>query len=459
MVFTSTIIQCYNLEVNLVKQKSIKESTYFFLVAIFIIALGVYAGMFLYKYIHEEEIASLEVRAKTIVSFISAGDVETLSLSEMDLWNPVYQNLKNKLIEVRSFYKDTRFIYLIAERDGRAYFVVDSEDPESEDYSPPGQEYSEASEGVMRALQGEVIIEGPEEDRWGSWISSLVPLKDSFGNTVAIVGLDINASEHTAHLYTSMAFVVVTTLILLFLIFVIFKTRKKEKEIIELKSEFISLASHELRSPLTFIRWKISTLLESEDLVPDMRRALSEIKEALLKLVTMSTSILETTATDYKVMNRKELQKVEVSQAIRNAIKSVEGSRFQKGIEIVFDESLVKNIAVLGEEDKLELVFTNLLSNAIKYSGEKSKVEISVKEEKNDTVVRIKDYGVGIPDEDARYIFSGFYRAKNIKNSGIRGSGFGLYMTKKIVEFLGGMIKCESKVGEGTTFIIKFPII
>lgn len=443
---------------NLLQKKSAKESFYFYLIAVLVLATGIYAGLFLYRYIHKEELSSLELRAKTIASFIPASSIENLAISEADLGNPTYQNLKEKLVEIRSFYDDTRFIYLITKKEGKIYFMVDSEEPSSEDYSPPGQEYPEASVGVIESLEkGVVVIEGPVADRWGTWISALAPIKDEFGNTFAIVGLDIDASAHTSYLYTSISFVVVATFLILFFILIIFRNRKKEEYLTELKSEFISLASHELRSPLTFMRWKLSNLLESSDLSADLRKSLSQIKEAVVRLATMSTSILETTATSFKVMDKKEFQAVDVVPSLLNAIKAVEESGAQKGISIVLDEKSLKTAIIPAESDKLELVFTNLLSNAIKYSLEKGSVEVLVVNEKDKIAIYIKDHGVGVPEGELKHIFSGFYRAKNVRNSKMTGSGFGLYMTKKIVEFLGGVIECNSKAGEGTVFIIRFP--
>jgi len=442
--------------VNLIQKKLTREYLFFSAIALAVVLVGVYTGVFTYKYIHEDEIVDIERRAKTIATFISPLEITSLSISESDILNPTYQTLKDRLVQTRSFYDDVRFIYIITERSGAIYFVADSESPDSPDYSPPGQEYEEASIGVKQALEGKVVIEGPIRDRWGSWISSLVPIKDARGVTVAIVGIDIDARAHTAHLYTSMAFVFMATLLLLFLLYIIFRTRRKEKEIIELKSEFISLASHEIRSPLTFIRWKISTLIESTDISEDTRKALFQIKDALLRLITMSNSILETTATDYKVLNKKDFQPMAIAPIILSAVKSVEGARLQKNISIEFGEKNTKDIFLPVEYDKLELVFINILSNAIKYSPENSRVNIEARETKVDVTISIKDSGVGIPAGEVKNIFSGFYRADNVKNSGVRGSGFGLYMTKKIVEFLGGVIKCISKEGEGTTFIISF---
>lgn len=421
---------------------------------------GFYTGAFLYRYIHQNELQSLKERAKTIAALIPASSLSSLSFSEEDISNLVYDNLKSKLKEILSFYDDTRFIYLIGKQQDKIFFIVDSENPDSPDYSPPGQEYAEASDGVKYALsKGEVVVEGPVADRWGYWYSSLAPIKNINGQTVAIVGLDIDARFHTTYLYTTLTLVAVATLLLIIFILSIYKNRRDEEKLLELKSEFISLASHELRSPLTFMRWKISNLLESSDLSKELAKSLLEIKESAVKLITMATSILETTATDFKIATRKNLVEVDIFSSVQSAIGLVEDRKNEKEISIIVDPLSVKEAVILGEGDKLELIFTNILSNAIKYSPNKSTIEILILKEKNKVSVAIRDQGVGIPPGDIKYIFSGFYRAKNVARGGVRGSGFGLYMTKKIVEFLGGMIECKSTEGKGTTFIVYFPQI
>ncbi len=162
-----------------------------------------------------------------------------LTGSESDLESPYYQILKNQLIEARSEDPEIRFIYVMGQRsDGTVFFYVDSEPPESPDYSPPGQVYSEASSTLLNAFSsGKETTEGPTTDRWGTWVSSIVPITDpTSGKVIAVLGADINARNWNIEIFkASTPSIIITLLLVLFLlIFVYFHQRnERERQILE----------------------------------------------------------------------------------------------------------------------------------------------------------------------------------------------------------------------------------
>jgi PAS domain S-box-containing protein len=170
---------------------------------------------------------------------INTAYVKGLTGSESDLESPYYQILKNQLIEARSEDPEIRFIYLMGQRsDGTVFFYVDSEPPESPDYSPPGQVYSEASSTLLNAFSsGKETTEGPTTDRWGTWVSSIVPITDpTSGKVIAVLGADINARNWNIEIFkASTPSIIVTLLLVLFLlIFVYFHQRnERERQILE----------------------------------------------------------------------------------------------------------------------------------------------------------------------------------------------------------------------------------
>jgi hypothetical protein len=132
-----------------------------------------------------------------VAQALDVESIKTLSGTEADLDSPHYRRLKEQLAAVRSADPQCRFVYLMGRTvDGAVFFFVDSEPADSKDYSPPGQIYEEVSEGYRRVFDTRAAtVEGPVSDRWGTWISALVPLTDpATGAVVAAMGMDIDAS-------------------------------------------------------------------------------------------------------------------------------------------------------------------------------------------------------------------------------------------------------------------------
>lgn len=135
--------------------------------------------------------------AKIAECGFSTRQIERLDVDSTDIYKTEYGEIKNSLIEIASYHEDIRFAYIYAKKeDGRTYIVADSELPASEAYSPPGQDYPEASPRMRQACQdGNVFVEGPTTDRWGTWISVFVPMKESrTGKVVAVFGFDYSVN-------------------------------------------------------------------------------------------------------------------------------------------------------------------------------------------------------------------------------------------------------------------------
>ena len=364
--------------------------------------------------------------------------------------------LKERLIAEKDANPDLRFVYLMAKRDGQVYFVVDSEDPSSEDYSPPGQEYTEASDLLRSAWDsGASPVFEIEEDRWGEWISALAPARNASGTTVALFGLDKSAKEHRTLFVMQTALVVIATISLLLLIGLLYFLGRREQELTDMKSDFVSVASHELRSPLSSMRWDLSELLRKATLPNEARGVIEKIYDRTCDLIERTGTLLQVTAVDQGLMHTSDMALIDLAAILKRVIARVQDIAHTKGIAI---ETNIKGpISVKGNGPHLQLVFDNLLSNAAKYSPEGSTVTFSYEPGSSAHVFTVQDRGMGIPPDDLRYIFSGFHRASNARNSRIAGAGFGLYIAKKIVEFHGGTITCVSEPGTGSLFTVRLP--
>jgi len=134
--------------------------------------------------------------ARLAAGAMNMEDILSLSGSEADLENPVYLDLKRQLTAIHQAHGRSRFLYLLGQHpDGSVFFLMDSEPPDSQDYSPPGQAYEEASADLLRVFStATALVEGPESDRWGTWVSALVPLRDPrIGRVTAVLGMDLDA--------------------------------------------------------------------------------------------------------------------------------------------------------------------------------------------------------------------------------------------------------------------------
>lgn len=232
------------------------------------------------------------------------------------------------------------------------------------------------------------------------------------------------------------------------------KALVKERELSELKSRFVAMASHEFRTPL-------STILSSASLVErytttetqDKRtKHIDRIKSAIRNLTNILNDFLSLSkleegkiAQNYTIFDLKPLIESVVEEVAVFAKKGQEITYTQEGedTEVYLDQQFVKNILI------------NLLSNAVKYSNENSQIDLELVLTKEKLYFRIKDQGMGIPIADQKHLFERFFRAQNAMN--IQGTGLGLNIVKRYVNLMNGEITFESQPNEGTTFEVVLP--
>lgn len=230
----------------------------------------------------------------------------------------------------------------------------------------------------------------------------------------------------------------------------------KEKELVELKNQFVAIASHEFRTPLATINFATNFLNEHfEELeTPAVRSKLERIEKQVLHM----TSLLD----DVIMAGRTELNKIATSKSIMSlrpvmnkileevllATKNTHQINFNcemSSNEIATDEKLLRNILI------------NLLTNAIKFSPDTKGIDFHVFQKDNSIIFEVADKGIGIPDEDQNQLFVAFQRGSNTK--AIAGTGLGLTIVKKAVDVLNGTLLVESKINQGTTVKVTLPIV
>lgn len=246
--------------------------------------------------------------------------------------------------------------------------------------------------------------------------------------------------------------------VLFILAFIIVHSFEKLAEVSRMKSEFISVVSHQLRTPLSNLKWVIELLISER---------LGKIEEKQIKyfeILKENSKRMEQLISDLLIVSRLEtatlpLIKKEISleDLINKLISQFEPVAKGLNVEIEF-QSQEKLPKILTDPSQIRLVIENLLDNAIRYIRNKGKVKILLKKQKKNLYFRIEDNGIGIPKEDQKYIFQKFFRAKNASKYQPQGSGLGLYISKVIVEKLGGKIGFESQENKGSTFWFTIPI-
>ncbi len=231
------------------------------------------------------------------------------------------------------------------------------------------------------------------------------------------------------------------------------KALDKEKELNELKSRFVSMASHEFRTPLATIMSSLSLVKaygEQND-KDKQGRHIQKIKNSIGNL----TNILN----DFLSVSRLEEGKVEyiqehfeIQQHINEVISEME-LFCKQGQKIIYSHSGLGR--VLLDKKLIRHILYNLISNAVKFSDENTTIYIKSEKTENELKISVEDKGIGISKADQKYLFQRFFRAKNASN--IQGTGLGLNIVENYLELMGGSVLFTSKENEGTTFNLSFP--
>lgn len=232
----------------------------------------------------------------------------------------------------------------------------------------------------------------------------------------------------------------------------IIKNVEAISKINKMKSEFISIASHQLKTPLSEINWEIELLLSknSDGLSSKQAEIISNVSDSSNKMTRLVSDLLDVTRMDQGRFFL-EMGEVDIIGVIKEVAENNQFLAKNKNISIKFDfpENFPK---VSADKKKLMIVMDNLLSNAIKYIKENGQVEIKVKEESDKAVVSVKDNGMGIPKYQQDKVFQKFFRSDNVGRYQTTGTGLGLYISKNIIEQSGGKIWFESEEDKGSTF-------
>lgn len=236
-------------------------------------------------------------------------------------------------------------------------------------------------------------------------------------------------------------------------------SNQKLEDANQTKDRFLSIASHELKTPITTIRGQAQLTLrrlakqDGEMNVSDMRTSLERINEQTVRLTTLIEELLDVSSlrTGKMALNKRKLNISELCQQVVEDQKLLTGRR----IEL---ELPSKEVMVNVDRDRLEQVLINLVGNAVKYSPEESAVQVCVERKWRKTLIHVCDHGKGIAPDQLEKVFDTFYRTPDAEASAKKGLGLGLSICKEIVERHEGRIWCESQLGQGSEFFVELPL-
>lgn len=222
------------------------------------------------------------------------------------------------------------------------------------------------------------------------------------------------------------------------------------------KSEFISIAAHQIRTPLSALRWSQQMLIDGDfgQLAPAQLEIITQAQQSVVRLVTLVNNLLQVERLELQQTNN-DLTYFDLHSLLKECVAEFQPLATERKVTLHFNAAS-SPATIYAHADTIKDIFINLLDNAVKYTLAGGVVTVNVRV--GDTVsVSVTDTGIGIPESHQPFLFKRFSRADNARAIDADGSGLGLYIVKKIVEANAGTILCETVEGRGTTFTVTLP--
>lgn len=234
--------------------------------------------------------------------------------------------------------------------------------------------------------------------------------------------------------------------------------KTREVLLIKSKTEFIQVASHQLRTPMTEISWALDYISQSEKLDPEIRSVVEKTLAAAKTLVKITEDIISISKIEEGHFGYA-FQDADINAFIESCIEQVLPVANQAGIRMYFDKPTDPMPLVSIDAQKLSIVLVNLLENAVRYNTANGEVTVRLQRLENEPYLKIsvKDTGIGIPADQVKKLFTKFFRADNAVKFQTRGSGLGLYIARNIVRMHGGQMGAESELNRGSIFWFTLP--
>jgi signal transduction histidine kinase len=254
---------------------------------------------------------------------------------------------------------------------------------------------------------------------------------------------------------------VIVVILTLFVGGIIIQSIEQMAKMNKMKSEFIDIASHQMKSPLAQMKWILESI-EFSTLEEKSRyeKKVGMMRQANESMIDLTNDLLDVARID-KGENIIRLGNVDIAHIAQEVLEEYKELAKKKNIQLKLqNKSGLENLLICTDERRTRVVFDNLIRNALAYTPEGGHIEMILEnDEQKNIKACIKDNGIGIPESEQYRIFERFFRASNGKKNIVNGTGLGLYLTKNIVEQSGGKIWFRSIEGSGSMFCVSFPFI
>lgn len=428
---------------------------------------------------HDQIRSVLRTSATIAAMNVRGEDIENIH-GIQDIDKPEFIAIADYLDSVRDSIPNARFAYIFRRTDmpNILEFVVDADifaDPSELDYDGngqvdsyeeqayPGEQYDISEIPILQGEAFERPAVDPEIyiDQWGALVSGFAPIYTEDGRVVGTLGIDILAEDFIALGRKAFSPVQLTVLFFFglgiggYVMYTVWRKRLEYLRILEQeRSSLLTLATHQLGSPLASIRWWLE-ILEEHIRSKKAAEALKNLHAAIERITGVITELRKVEQIEKD--NASHIQKkVSLKTVLNDVLKQVKPNIRHKKQRIALAK--VPSVKVLADKNILVGVFAELLYNASSFSPDKSNIAIAVQRQGTSVVVSIQDKGCGVPKKELERIFGKMTRGSNAGVCKPDGNGLGLYVARTILTSLGGRIWCDSTVGEGSTFFVELPI-
>ncbi len=232
------------------------------------------------------------------------------------------------------------------------------------------------------------------------------------------------------------------------------ESKAATEKLVKQKDDFLNIASHELKTPVTSLKAYTQILLLQENENDDKKNMYAKMNAQVDKLTVLINDLLDTTKLQGGVLNYNK-EKMSLSNTVAEAVEEMQ--RTNRSHTITLKENVP--LYIMGDKEKIISVINNFLSNAIKYSPGNNQVIVQLSRENNNAVFSVRDFGIGIPGDQQGSIFQKFYRVTSENSHTFPGMGLGLYIVKDIITRHSGRVWLESEEGSGSTFYFSLPVV
>lgn len=232
-------------------------------------------------------------------------------------------------------------------------------------------------------------------------------------------------------------------------------TREKLSD--KMKTEFVALAAHQLRTPTSGIKWSLKGVLDGNygELNKSQKEILTKTYKTNDKIIKLVRDLLDIAQIEEGKYLRK-LTLASIESVIRSVLESRKQEIMNKKLKVEFRREEIQNVMI--DVEKMNIVFKNIIDNAIRYTNVGGKINIVMEKKEKEIEIRVEDNGIGIPESEQDRVFTKFFRGSNVMRIDTEGTGLGLYIARNIIEAHGGRVWFESKENEGTVVYIIIPI-